>query len=111
MPFLLICRGVGHFANSGRARMTRRGNPRLHEVRPRDTTRANLARTALADDHARATLAALEFAYYECGVNQNGERAAWLNANGYRTRRGNLWSKKAVERLIKRIVRPGFKLA
>lgn len=86
----------------------RRGNPRLDEVRPRDTTKANAARTAKADAHAREVLAALERAYHEEGVKTNGERAKWLNSNGYRTRRDKLWSKKAVERLVRRVVRPGF---
>ena len=90
--------------------MARRGNPRLDAVRPKDTSKPNEKRTELADAKAREVLVALEEAYHEHGVKTNGERAKWLNANGYKTRRGNDWSKKAVERLVKRVTRPGFQL-
>lgn len=87
---------------------SKRGNPRLAAVRPSDTAQANARRTALADAFAKVTLEALRVAYHDDNIRTNAERAKWLNQKGYRTRRGGLWSKKAVERLVKRVTRPGF---
>lgn len=90
--------------------MARRGNPRLDESRNNDTTAANLARIELADAYAVEVLSWLRDALNEDNVGTHAERAKWLNTKGFKTRRGNAWTKRAVARLVARAIERGLRI-
>lgn len=79
----------------------KRGNPTLDQVRNKDLKAANDRRATLADAHVLAIGQALLRASEE-GVGMPYDRYAdWLNAHGYRTRRGNAWTGRTVSRIFK----------
>lgn len=85
----------------------KRGNPRLDQVRNKDTTAAKAARVRKADEFAMAMKDFLAVARYEDGAKTYGDIARWLNAKGVKTPRGNAWSTKQVERLVERLAALG----
>jgi hypothetical protein len=81
-----------------------RGNPKLDQVRNKDTTEANKKRKSLADDHARVIAAALLRASTVDDIGMPfGNYADWLNANGYSTRRGHAWTGRTVSRVFQKL--------
>jgi hypothetical protein len=87
------------------------GNPKFIEIRNSDTSAANRRRDFLADEHASKIAHALKATFSISGSHSFGWYADWLNEEGYRTRRGYLWTGRQVSRFFKRIGRTGFKLA
>ena len=87
------------------------GNPDFARIRNKDTSASVRKRQQLADDYAREMAIAFARARDECGaMKPYPVYAEWLNDNGYRTRRGNMWTGRQVSRLIKRLTQPGFRL-
>ena len=75
-----------------------RGNPRLDEVRNRDTTAATAARSKAAEQRAKDLYWTVADAYGE-GCKTYGEIARWLNKKGQKTPRGKAWTHVAVRRV------------
>lgn len=85
-----------------------RGNPKLDQMRNKDTSAANKRRTDLANDHAREMAKAMAKAMGEGISRPYRHYAEWLNNNGYRTRQGNTWTSSTVARLHKKVLDPAF---
>jgi hypothetical protein len=81
--------------------MRKRGNPRLAEHRNSDLTNANSKRQRDADEFVIRQLQIM-MQQFNAG-RSNREQAAWLNANGHKTRNGNDWSERAVHRYWLRV--------
>jgi hypothetical protein len=79
-----------------------KGKPKPGERKWQKTNAATRKRTKLAEDFAKQMAPVLLQAQRERVVLKN-QIAAWLNDNGYTTRRGKAWSRVAVQRLFSRL--------
>jgi len=86
-------------------RGVRLGNPKLlrgERIAPADTSHANKARTAKADDYARKMSSVIEELQAKGTTSLSGI-ADSLNEAGYQTSRGGSWYPNSVKRIIERI--------
>lgn len=70
---------------------------------------ANLARSRVADEFAADLLPVLYELVRRQGVTGLSEQAAWLNANGHRTRPGNPWSASSLKQFYARVKARGIR--
>lgn len=87
-----------------RMKKSLRGNPKLDEVRNRDITAANAERVRLADEHGMVIMNAIHVAQNQHGHMTLKDYAAWLNDQGYRTRRNSLFTAAHIRRLFDRFL-------
>ena len=83
---------------AAKARGAKLGNPNLAAVRPKDASKANATRRALAAAH-RADLAEIVEEIRQSGATSLSGVARKLNALGIRARRGGKWTATQVSRL------------
>ncbi len=76
------------------------GNPNLKTVRNEDTACANTKRRALAHAYAMRTAEMLLDASRQQQGMTDTQYAEWLNAEGWPTRRGSLWTATQVRRVF-----------
>ena len=79
------------------------GNPNLKKVRNEDTGRANTKRRALAYAYAVRTGERLMDASSQQSGMTDTQYAEWLNAEGWPTRRGSLWTATQVRRVFRHL--------
>ena len=79
------------------------GNPDLKMVRNEDTDRANAKRRALAHAYAMSTAEKLLDASRQQSGMTDTQYAEWLNAEGWPTRRGSLWTATQVRRVFRHL--------
>lgn len=79
------------------------GNPDLKKVRNEDTDRANVKRRALAHEYALRTAEKLHDASGQQRGMTDTQYAEWLNAEGWPTRRGSLWTATQVRRVFRHL--------
>lgn len=79
------------------------GNPDLKRVRNEDTSRANTKRRALAHAYAMKTAEKLWDASSLQSQMTDTQYAEWLNAEGWPTRRGSLWTATQVRRVFRHL--------
>ncbi|RXK65118.1 hypothetical protein ERT44_14110 [Stenotrophomonas sp. MA5] len=79
------------------------GNPGLKKVRNEDTSPANTKRRALAHAYAMSTAEKLlEASKLQSGMTDT-QYAEWLNAEGWPTRRGSVWTATQVRRVFRHL--------
>ncbi len=79
------------------------GNPNLKTVRNADTRRANTKRRTLAREYAMSTAQKLWEASNQQSQMTDTQYAEWLNAEGWPTRRGSLWTATQVRRVFRHL--------